>query len=186
MSESGVSLYQLEKDLLKYIAVTSLLTNPRRELKRMTSLRGGKNCVCYKMSVFVLLSTVTSLDTKCRQMASVVWYSEFYQLSEPALWLQQKIKLQRTQFFKNRTFIFYLLSLFLCGFHLRFVVVFVTFLNEICSEITPRNAALPHTVTYWDTALLKSKWQLKEGKCRAIKGFVTRVWNGQFTELVSF
>lgn len=85
MSESGVSLYQLEKDLLKYIAVTSLLTNPRRELKRMTSLRGGKNCVCYKMSVFVLLSTVTSLDTKCRQMASVVWYSEFYQLSEPAL-----------------------------------------------------------------------------------------------------
>lgn len=49
-SESGVSLYQLEKDLFKYIAVTSLLTNPRRELKRMTSLREGKNCVCYKMS----------------------------------------------------------------------------------------------------------------------------------------
>lgn len=39
----------LEKNLIKYIAVALfLLTRPRRELERVTALRGGK-CVCYEI-----------------------------------------------------------------------------------------------------------------------------------------
>lgn len=51
----------------------------------------------------------------------------------------------------------------------------------ISTEITPRNAALQDMYI----ALLKSKWQVKEGRCGAIRDFVTRVLSGHLMTIKS-